>query len=121
MVRVIIDPLTRIEGHLKIEVEVENGVVTDAWSSGTMARGFEQLLVGKDPWDAPYVTSRVCGVCEGVHAIASAQAMEHAFNIEMTEAGRLMRNLFCAGYYIHDSYIHFYLLHQYRHWPQYHH
>ena len=110
MVRVIIDPLTRIEGHLKIEVEVENGVVTDAWSSGTMARGFEQLLVGKDPWDAPYVTSRVCGVCEGVHAIASAQAMEHAFNIEMTEAGRLMRNLFCAGYYIHDSYIHFYLL-----------
>ncbi len=110
MVRVIVDPLTRIEGHLKIEVEVENGVVTDAWSTGTMARGFEQLLRGRDPWDAPYVTSRVCGVCEGVHAIASAQAMEHAFGIEMTEAGRLMRNLFCAGYYAHDHYVHFYVL-----------
>jgi hydrogenase large subunit len=110
MVRVIVDPVTRIEGHLKIEVEVENGVVTDAWSSGTMARGFEVLLQGRDPWDAPYVTSRVCGVCEGVHAIASAQAMEHAFGIEMTEAGRLMRNLFCAGYYSHDHYVHFYIL-----------
>ncbi len=110
MVRVVVDPLTRIEGHLRIEVEVENGVVTDAWSAGTMARGFEVLLRNRDPWDAPYVTSRVCGVCEGVHAIASAQAMEHAFGIEMTEAGRLMRNLFCAGYYSHDHYVHFYIL-----------
>lgn len=110
MTRVVVDPLTRIEGHLRIEVEVENGVVTDAWSAGTMARGFEVLLKGRDPWDAPYVTSRVCGVCEGVHAIASAQAMENAFGIEMTEAGRLLRNLFCAGYYVHDHYVHFYIL-----------
>ena len=63
--RIVIDPITRIEGHLKIEVEVENGVVKDAWSSGTMARGWEILLQDKDPRDAPYVTSRVCGVCEG--------------------------------------------------------
>ncbi len=110
MTRVVVDPITRIEGHLRIEVEVVNGVVTDAWSAGTMARGFEVLLQGRDPWDAPYITSRVCGVCEGVHAIASAQAMENAFGIELTEAGRLLRNLFCAGYYVHDHYVHFYNL-----------
>ena len=110
MARIVVDPLTRIEGHLRIEVEVENGVVTDAWSAGTMARGWEILLQGRDPWDAPYVTSRACGVCEGVHAIASSQANEHAFGIELTEAGRLLRNLFCSGYYVHDHYIHFYVL-----------
>lgn len=110
MTRIVVDPLTRIEGHLRIEVEVENGVITDAWAAGTMARGWERLLQGRDPWDAPYVTSRVCGVCEGVHTIASAQALEDAFGIELTEAGRLMRNLFSAGYYMHDHYIHFYIL-----------
>ncbi|MGI2336772.1 MAG: nickel-dependent hydrogenase large subunit [Dehalogenimonas sp.] len=110
MTRIVVDPLTRIEGHLRIEVEVENGVVTDAWSAGTMARGWEKLLQGRDPWDAPYVTSRVCGVCEGVHNIASNQAIEDAFGIELTEAGRLMRNLFSAGYYVHDHFIHFYVL-----------
>ncbi|KTB48961.1 Ni,Fe-hydrogenase I large subunit [Dehalogenimonas alkenigignens] len=110
MTRVVVDPLTRIEGHLRIEVEVNNGVITDAWSAGTMARGIEILLKNRDPWDAPYVTSRLCGVCEGVHAIASAQALEDAFDIELTEAGRLMRNVFCAGYYVHDHYVHFYVL-----------
>jgi Ni,Fe-hydrogenase I large subunit len=108
--RIVIDPMTRIEGHLKIEVEVENGVVKDAWSSGTMARGWEVLLQDKDPRDAPYITSRVCGVCEGVHAVASAQAVEQAFGIQLTEAGRLMRNLFCGGLYMHDHFIHFYVL-----------
>ena len=108
--RIVIDPITRIEGHLKIEVEVENGVVKDAWSAGTMARGWEVLLRDRDPRDAPYITSRVCGVCEGVHAVASAQALDHAFGTEVTEAGRLMRDLFCAGLYIHDHFIHFYVL-----------
>jgi Ni,Fe-hydrogenase I large subunit len=108
--RIIIDPMTRIEGHLKIEVEVENGVVKDAWSTGTMARGWEVLLRDRDPRDAPYVTSRVCGVCEGVHAVASSFAMDQAFDIEVPEAGRIMRNLFCAGEYIHDHFIHFYVL-----------
>lgn len=108
--RIVIDPITRIEGHLKIEVEVENGVVKDAWSAGTMARGWEVLLKDRDPRDAPYITSRVCGVCEGVHAIASAQALDHAFGIEIPEAGRIMRNLFCAGLYMHDHFIHFYVL-----------
>ncbi len=110
MTRITIDPITRIEGHLKIEVEVENGVVTDAWSSGTMARGWEILLRDRDPRDAPYVTSRVCGVCEGVHAIASSQALEHAFGVDIPEAGRIMRNLFCGGMYMHDHFIHFYVL-----------
>ena len=108
--RIVIDPITRIEGHLRIEVEVEDGKVKDAWSAGTMFRGWEVLLRDKDPRDAPYITSRVCGVCEGVHAIASAQALDHAFGIELTEAGRLMRNLFCGGLYMHDHYIHFYVL-----------
>jgi Ni,Fe-hydrogenase I large subunit len=108
--RIVIDPMTRIEGHLKIEVEVDNGVVKDAWSSGTMARGWEVLLKDRDPRDAPWVTSRVCGVCEGVHAIASSQALDQAFNTEIPEAGRLMRNLFCGGLYMHDHFIHFYVL-----------
>jgi Ni,Fe-hydrogenase I large subunit len=108
--RIIVDPITRIEGHLRIEVEVEKGVVTNAWSSGTMARGIEILLQDKDPRDATYVTSRICGVCEGVHAMASAFALDHAFDAEVPEAGRIMRNLFCAGQYISDHYIHFYVL-----------
>jgi Ni,Fe-hydrogenase I large subunit len=110
MARITIDPMTRIEGHLKIDVEVENGVVKDAWSAGTMARGWEIILRDRDPRDAPYVTSRVCGVCEGVHAIASAQALDHAMGIDIPEAGRIMRNLFCGGLYLHDHFIHFYVL-----------
>jgi len=110
MARIVIDPMTRIEGHLKIEVEIENGVVKDAWSAGTMFRGWEVLLRDRDPGDAPYVTSRVCGVCEGVHAVASAQALDQAFGANVPEAGRIMRNLFCAGLYMHDHFIHFYVL-----------
>jgi Ni,Fe-hydrogenase I large subunit len=108
--RIVIDPVTRIEGHLRIEVEVENGVVKDAWSAGTMARGWEVLLRDRDPRDAPYVASRVCGVCEGVHAIASAFALDQAYGIDVPDAGRIMRNLFCAGLYMHDHFIHFYVL-----------
>jgi Ni,Fe-hydrogenase I large subunit len=108
--RIVIDPITRIEGHLKIEVEVENGVVKDAWSVGTMARGWEILLRDRDPRDAPWVTSRVCGVCEGVHSIASSQALDSAFGTAIPEAGRIMRNLFCGGLYMHDHFIHFYVL-----------
>ena len=108
--QIVIDPLTRIEGHLKITVEVENGVVTDAWCAGTMARGWEILLRDRDPRDAPYVCSRVCSVCEGVHAIASSQALDDAFGVDIPEAGRIMRNLFCAGLYMHDHFIQFYVL-----------
>lgn len=108
--RLTIGSINRIEGHLKIEVEVENGKIVDAWSSGTMARGFEQLLKGKDPRDAPSVTSRFCGVCFSVHAITSAMALDEAFGAEVPEGGRLLRNLVMGAEYVYDHMVHFYHL-----------
>ncbi len=108
--RITIDPVTRIEGHLSIEVEIEGGKVVDAWSSGTMARGFEILLKGKDPRDAPYVTSRFCGVCFSVHSMASARALDAAFGATVPTGGRLIRNLVMAAEYLYDHIIHFYHL-----------
>jgi Ni,Fe-hydrogenase I large subunit len=108
--RITIDPITRIEGHLKIEVEIENGKVKDAWSSGTMARGFEALLLGKDPRDASYVTSRFCGVCFSVHQLASARALDAAFGAQVPWGGTLLRNLVMGAEYIYDHMIHFYHL-----------
>ncbi len=108
--RIAIDPVTRIEGHLKIEVEVEKGKVKDAWSSGTMARGFEALLLGKDPRDASYVTSRFCGVCFSVHQLASARALDAAFGAQVPWGGMLLRNLVMGAEYIYDHLLHFYHL-----------
>lgn len=108
--KIVIDPITRIEGHLKIEVEVENGKVKDAWSSGTMARGFETLLQGKDPRDAPFVTSRFCGVCYSVHQLASARALDDAFGANVPWGGTLLRNLAMGAEYIYDHVLHFYHL-----------
>ena len=108
--KIVIDPVTRIEGHLKITVELENGKVKDAWSSGTMARGFEILLQGKDPRDAPFVTSRFCGVCYSVHQLASARALDEAFGAKVPWPGTLLRNLVMAAEYIYDHILHFYHL-----------
>jgi Ni,Fe-hydrogenase I large subunit len=108
--RITIDPVTRIEGHLKIEVEIENGKVKDAWSSGTMARGFEALLSGKDPRDASYVTSRFCGVCFSVHQLASARALDAAFGAQVPWGGTLLRNLVMGAEYLYDHMVHFYHL-----------
>jgi Ni,Fe-hydrogenase I large subunit len=108
--KVVVDPVTRIEGHLKIEVELENGRVKDAWSSATMARGFEALLQGKDPRDAPYVTSRFCGVCFSVHQLASARALDAAFGASVPWGGTLLRNLIMGAEYIYDHMLHFYHL-----------
>lgn len=108
--KIVIDPVTRIEGHLSITVEVENGVVKDAWSAGTMFRGFEVLLQGKDPRDAVYVTDRVCGVCTGSHGWASALALDEAFGATVPEAGVLMRNLMMGAIWLHDHPLHFYHL-----------
>ena len=108
--RITVDPVTRIEGHLKIEVEIENGKVKDAWSSGTMARGFEALLLGKDPRDASYVTSRFCGVCFSVHQMASARALDAAFGAKVPWGGTLLRNLVMGAEYIYDHMVHFYHL-----------
>ncbi len=108
--KITIDPVTRIEGHLKIEVEIENGKVKDAWSSGTMARGFEALLIGKDPRDASYITSRFCGVCYSVHQLASARALDAAFGAKVPWGGNLIRNLVMGAEYIYDHPLHFYQL-----------
>jgi len=108
--KITIDPITRIEGHLKIEVEIENGKVKNAWSSGTMARGFEALLTGKDPRDAPYITSRFCGVCYSVHQLASSRALDAAFGAKVPWGGNMIRNLVMGAEYIYDHPLHFYQL-----------
>lgn len=108
--KITIDPITRIEGHLKIEVEIENGKVKNAWSSGTMARGFEAMLIGKDPRDASYVTSRFCGVCYSVHQLASARALDAAFGAKVPWGGNLIRNLVMGAQFIYDHPLHFYQL-----------
>ena len=110
MSRIVVDPVTRIEGHLRIEAQVEGGVVRDAWSSSTMFRGIEIILKGRDPRDAWAFTQRICGVCTTVHAIASIRAVEHAIGAQPPTNARLLRNLVMASQMIHDHVIHFYHL-----------
>ncbi|MEW5801658.1 MAG: nickel-dependent hydrogenase large subunit [bacterium] len=108
---IIVDPLTRIEGHLKVEVTVDGGVVTDARVGGTMARGLEKLLVGKDPRDATYVTERICGVCFAAHGWTSCMAVETAQGTRtLPEAARIIRNLIAGAAWLHDHPLHFYHL-----------
>lgn len=108
---VIVDPVTRIEGHLKIEAEVTNGVITDVHASGTMARGLEKLLVGRDTRDANYVTERVCGVCFGSHGWCSSLAVETAHGTTaLPELARILRNLIVGAAWLHDHPLHFYHL-----------
>src|SRR5512136_2942445 len=109
--RIVIDPLTRIEGHLRIEAQVEAGVVTDAWSASTMFRGIEAILRGRDPREAWLFTQRICGVCTTVHAISSVRAVEDALGITIPDNARLVRNLMEAAQYVQDHVIHFYHLH----------
>ncbi len=111
MTRVAIDPITRIEGHLRIEVDVEDGVVSDAWSSGTMFRGLELILRGRDPRDAWVFAQRACGVCTTVHALASVRAVENALQIQIPRNARMIRNLIAGIQYVQDHVIHFYHLH----------
>src|SRR5512142_2071175 len=111
MTRIAVDPVTRIEGHLRIEVEVENGVVTDAWSTGTMFRGMELILQGRDPRDAWVFAQRACGVCTTVHALASVRSVEQALGLRIPTNARLVRNLIAGIQYVQDHVIHFYHLH----------
>jgi Ni,Fe-hydrogenase I large subunit len=111
MARVIVDPVTRIEGHLRIEAEVDGGVVRDAWSSSTMFRGIEMILKGRDPRDAWAFTQRICGVCTTVHAIASIRAVENAIGAAPPPNARLLRNLIIGSQAVQDHVIHFYHLH----------
>jgi len=108
---IVVDPVTRIEGHLRIEAEVDGGKVRDAWSSSTMFRGIEQILKGRDPRDAWVFTQRICGVCTTVHAIASIRAVENAIGAAPPPNARLLRNLIIAMQAVQDHVIHFYHLH----------
>ncbi|HLK10609.1 MAG TPA: nickel-dependent hydrogenase large subunit [Candidatus Binatia bacterium] len=111
MTHVVVDPVTRIEGHLRIEAEVDGGAVRDAWSSSTMFRGIEIILKGRDPRDAWAFTQRICGVCTTVHAIASIRAVENAIGAAPPPNARLLRNLVIAAQCVQDHVIHFYHLH----------
>jgi Ni,Fe-hydrogenase I large subunit len=111
MARIVVDPVTRIEGHLRIEAELNGGLVSDAWSSGTMFRGIELILRGRDPREAWIWTQRICGVCTTVHALASVRAVEDALGIEPPENASLIRNIIAASQYVQDHVIHFYHLH----------
>jgi hydrogenase large subunit len=111
MARVVVDPVTRIEGHLRIEAEVDRGAVQDAWSSSTMFRGIEIILRGRDPRDAWAFTQRICGVCTTVHAIASIRAVESAIGSSPPPNARLLRNLIIGAQAVQDHVIHFYHLH----------
>ncbi len=111
MAKIVVDPITRIEGHLGIEAEVTNGKIVNVWARSTMARGLEKMLVGKDPRDAVYVTERVCGVCIGSHGWASSLAVEGAQGTQnLPELARLMRNLIVGAAWLHDKPLHFYHL-----------
>jgi len=111
MARIVIDPVTRIEGHLRIEAQVEGGAVRDAWSSGTMFRGIELILRGRDPREAWIWTQRICGVCTTVHAITSIRAVENALGIEVPQNARILRNIIAGSQLVQDHVIHFYHLH----------
>ena len=111
MTRIVVDPVTRIEGHLRIEAVVENGVITDAFSSGTMVRGLEKILAGRDPRDAWAITERVCGVCTTIHALASVRSVEDALGIAVPPTAELIRNIMETTQYVHDHVVHFYHLH----------
>jgi hydrogenase large subunit len=109
--RVVVDPVTRIEGHLRIEAEVKDGKIVDAWSAGTMVRGLEIILKGRDPRDAWAFCERVCGVCTTVHALASVRSVEDALGIAVPPAAELIRNIMYCAQNVQDHVIHFYQLH----------
>lgn len=109
--RIVVDPITRIEGHLRIEAEIKNGRIVDAYSSGTMVRGFELILKGRDPRDAWAFTERACGVCTTVHALASVRTVEDALDIAIPPNAELVRNLMFCAQYMQDHVVHFYHLH----------
>ncbi|WP_297215559.1 nickel-dependent hydrogenase large subunit [uncultured Desulfovibrio sp.] len=108
---VVVDPLTRIEGHLRIEVEVENGKIKDARSCGTLFRGLETILKGRDPRDAQHITQRTCGVCTYTHALASTRALEDAIKVKVPANATYIRNLVLGAQFLHDHLVHFYHLH----------
>src|SRR3954466_11442930 len=108
--RITVDPITRIEGHLRIDVEVDNGAVSKSWASATMWRGIERILQGRDPREAWLFTQRFCGVCTTVHAMASARSGEDALKLEIPPNAQFIRNLILISHGLHDHIVHFYHL-----------
>ena len=109
---VVVDPVTRIEGHLRIEAELDaTGTITRASSCGTMVRGIEKIMQGRDPRDAWAFTQRICGVCTTSHGIASVRAVENALKIAIPENAEIIRNLMNGAQYVQDHVVHFYHLH----------
>ncbi|MBP6683087.1 MAG: nickel-dependent hydrogenase large subunit [Halioglobus sp.] len=110
--RIVVDPVTRIEGHLRIEVNIdESNVIRNAVSTGTMWRGLEVILKGRDPRDAWAFTQRICGVCTGTHALTSVRAVEDALGIQIPENANTIRNIMQLALYVQDHLVHFYHLH----------
>lgn len=110
MARITIDPITRIEGHLRIDVEIEGGKVKDAWATGTLFRGFEIMLRGRDPRDAWHLTQRICGVCPTSHGHASSMSMDDAFKVKVPDNGRIIRNIIEGAQFLHSHILWFYHL-----------
>ena len=109
--KIVVDPITRIEGHLRIEAQIADGRIQNAWSSSTAFRGIETILKGRDPRDAHHFTQRFCGVCTTVHSMASIRCVEDALGIRVPDNARLIRNLIMGIQSVHDHVIHFYHLH----------
>jgi hydrogenase large subunit len=110
--RIVVDPVTRIEGHLRIEVNIDqDNVIRNAVSTGTMWRGLEVILKGRDPRDAWAFTQRICGVCTGTHALTSVRAVEDALGIAIPENANTIRNIMQLTLQVHDHIVHFYHLH----------
>ncbi len=109
--RIVVDPITRIEGHLRIEAQMDGNKIASAYSSGTSVRGIEIILKGRDPRDAWAFAQRICGVCTLVHGMASIRAVENALDYPIPPNAQLIRNLMSAAQYVHDHVMHFYHLH----------
>lgn len=109
--RLVIDPITRIEGHLRVEAEIKDGKVVDAYASSTMVRGIEKIVHGRDPRDVWAFVQRACGVCTTVHAIASVRSVENALGIVIPPNAEMARNIITASHAIQDHVVHFYHLH----------
>jgi len=109
--KVVVDPITRIEGHLRIEAQEENGRITNAWATSTQFRGIEIIMQGRDPRDAWAFTQRICGVCTVVHAVASCRAVEDALDIRIPPNANIIRNLIHGMQFVQDHVMHFYHLH----------
>lgn len=109
--RIVVDPVTRIEGHLRIEAEISEGRITDAYSSGTMVRLLEEILRNRDPREAWAVVGRVCGVCTSIHSLTSVRCVEDALNIVVPPNADLVRNIMYCAQFMHDHVVHFYHLH----------